>query len=254
MLNKFLVALIVAIIFSICISTVVCAEEVVLSGSFGDKQIIEVYLYENPIICSNEEVVNTKSLLSSNVDSRFQNEVYVPYAVVFDLIDATYELNKYANTIKASKNDINVMIYLYQDYVYTNGVKKHLDAPCYYINGKHYIPLLSMLEIFGYDHSVKESVSLHTFSIGEKADYTLCENGSLVISGNEAIPVYEDETELPWYEYREIIKEIVIDEGITTINSFTLEIYENLKSIVIPQSVTTIGLEIFYNTSLNLRL
>ena len=253
-MKKIFVTLIVAVIFSICISIGICAEEVILSGSFGDKQIVDVFLYENPIIFSNGETVNIKALLSSNVNEKYQNEVYVPYESTLKLMGVTYEFNKYANTISASKDDINVTIFLLCDYVYTNTGKKYLDAPCYCINGKHYIPLFSMLEIFGYNHSVNEDTSLHTFSIGEKAGYTLYEKGSLIIDGNEAIPVYQNEAELPWYEYYETIKEIVIEEGITSINGFTFETYENLEAIVIPKSVTTISSTSFNGISSNIKI
>ena len=100
--------------------------------------------------------------------------------------------------------------------------------------------------------------------------WKLDENGVLTISGNGEMPDYEWNT-MPWYDFRELIKTVVVEPGITSIGDrafmgtqLTNVTMPNsvanigmgafygcgsIKSIVIPQGVTGIGKEVFFNCS-----
>ena len=83
-------------------------------------------------------------------------------------------------------------------------------------------------------------------SCGAKARWALNDDGILTISGTGPMTDYQIST-APWYAYfiRDNIKQIVIEEGITTIATMAFEMYEGLISISIPSSVTTIGATAF---------
>ncbi len=92
--------------------------------------------------------------------------------------------------------------------------------------------------------------------IGDNATYTLYDNGKLVISGSGATYDYEERTS-PLYRYRYLIKNIIIEDGITHIGSYLAynnypvlnEGDEGLYSVQLPDSVKSIGKYAFCRTS-----
>ena len=74
------------------------------------------------------------------------------------------------------------------------------------------------------------------------------ENGTLTITGEGDIPDFEYPSDAPWYKYRKIYSEILLD-GISGIgkNSFR---YSAVKSLDLPESVSRIGDGAFYGCEL----
>ena len=72
------------------------------------------------------------------------------------------------------------------------------------------------------------------------------ESETLIISGYGAMTDYKYASSAPWYQYRASIKNIIIEDGATTIGNSAFEGYTNLASITIPDSVTSIGEYTFY--------
>ena len=79
---------------------------------------------------------------------------------------------------------------------------------------------------------------------GEKVTWTL-ENGVLTISGEGQMYAYNDKDQLPWYESRYDITEVIIENGVTNICDYAFDGYVYLAQITIPGSVTTIGRSAF---------
>ena len=76
--------------------------------------------------------------------------------------------------------------------------------------------------------------------------WTLSDDGTLTISGNGAIPDYEnafkdDAVGRPWFLTRESITKVIIEDGITGIGDGAFFECTSLKSVTIPKSVTYIG-------------
>ena len=65
-------------------------------------------------------------------------------------------------------------------------------------------------------------------------------SGQLTISGNGQMLNYK-EKEQPWYPYRNEIKEIIIEEGITSIGEYAFNDIKNLKKLVLAKGITKIG-------------
>ena len=102
---------------------------------------------------------------------------------------------------------------------------------------------------------------------GENLTWTLDDEGTLTISGSGAMPDYnKTDNTAPWYSYRDSIKKVVVENGVTNIGSYaffyctslaSVDFGENsqltsidsdafryctsLTSVVIPNSVTSIG-------------
>ncbi len=87
---------------------------------------------------------------------------------------------------------------------------------------------------------------------GENAVWKLDDNGTLTISG-AGLPEFQFhsdgnaayKTNIPWFEYRKSIKNVIVEEGITHISSYIF--WEcNMSSISLPDSVKSIGQHAFW--------
>lgn len=89
-----------------------------------------------------------------------------------------------------------------------------------------------------------------TFTTGPK--WTMMTDGTLNISGTGALPDYTWKTysSNPVYAYRADIKKMVVEKGVTSIGAaFFYGGYSNLASVTLPEGLTSIGTEAFYNRS-----
>lgn len=84
---------------------------------------------------------------------------------------------------------------------------------------------------------------------GSNVKWELDNDGVLVISGSGDMKDFMQWNDSPWYKKHELIKTIIIKEGVTSIGSDAFVGYSNLTSVTIPQSVTKIGKAAFYSCS-----
>ena len=86
---------------------------------------------------------------------------------------------------------------------------------------------------------------------GPNLKWHLTDDGVLTISGKGRMYDYSDGNGAPWDNYyvKRNIKQIIIDDGITTIGRSAFRDCSNLTSVTIPNSVTTIGGSAFENCS-----
>ena len=78
---------------------------------------------------------------------------------------------------------------------------------------------------------------------GHEADVTWSQNlcdSTLTISGTGPMADWLYDS-APWYNYRESIKTVFIEDGVTTIGSYAFYFCQKLSSITLPNSVTIIG-------------
>lgn len=76
---------------------------------------------------------------------------------------------------------------------------------------------------------------------GENVVWTLYDTGELIISGTGAMFDYATAGDSPIYGYVSDIKRVVIENGVTTIETFFFCECEELTSVIIPDSVTFIS-------------
>ena len=90
---------------------------------------------------------------------------------------------------------------------------------------------------------------------GDNLTWTLDDEGTLIISGTGDMWDWSWNNEL-WYNTRESIKTVIIQNGVTSIGDSVFGYCRSLTSVTIPNSVTSIGNSAFYDceslTSINI--
>ncbi len=85
---------------------------------------------------------------------------------------------------------------------------------------------------------------------GDNATWELdLDTGKLTISGKGAMYNYSVTNNQPWYNYKDDITSVEIENGITSIGNSAFYSCTSLKSITIPDSVTSIGNSAFFDCS-----
>ena len=105
----------------------------------------------------------------------------------------------------------------------------------YYWGAKYY----SSNKSGSFDVSLTKSETAGTF--GEKLTWTFDDNGTLNISGTGKMTDWDDSDDVPWYDYKDLIKTVIIEDGITSIGDYAFSFCYGLTNIMISNSVTSIG-------------
>ena len=101
---------------------------------------------------------------------------------------------------------------------------------------------------------------IHQGECGQNAKWSLTSENTLIISGEGRMKDYEirsslgiggegpfmnvinDDYLVPWKDYSNDITQIVIEEGITYIGSFAFSNFQSLESVILPHSLSEIGI------------
>ncbi len=82
---------------------------------------------------------------------------------------------------------------------------------------------------------------------GDDLTWVLTEDGTLTISGTGDMTDYSSVSYAPWYDARESILKVVVEEGVTSVGNFSFFSCTNLLNAVISDGVTEMGFSTFYN-------
>lgn len=94
-----------------------------------------------------------------------------------------------------------------------------------------------------YEEELTESLS---GTCGANLIWTLEPNGVLTISGTGAMENYENTNGMPWYDHRCRIKEIIIEDGVTSIGKHAFAWCRSVECVGLPNTVTEIADYGFY--------
>lgn len=96
-------------------------------------------------------------------------------------------------------------------------------------------------------------VALFILAISSFADEDMVtfsvDGDKLIISGSGAISDFTSDVPAPWGEYKDIVKQVVIENGITRIGDMSFYSFANLESISVPEGLISVGDSAFYNCS-----
>lgn len=81
---------------------------------------------------------------------------------------------------------------------------------------------------------------------GDHVNWVLDDEGTLIITGSGDMEDYGDWIYVPWYEYRETIKTVVLNEGVTSIGGYAFYGLSALTGITVAETVEKIGDAAFY--------
>ena len=80
-----------------------------------------------------------------------------------------------------------------------------------------------------------------TGSCGENVIWVLGDNGTLTISGAGEMYNYDSEWDGPWFDYRDQVRTIVIEDGVTAIGECAFYRHTQVQTVRMADSVTLIG-------------
>ena len=92
-----------------------------------------------------------------------------------------------------------------------------------------------------------DASKIRTYWNEDNLTWTLTADGTMTISGTGAMKDYFHDS--PATQKKDIVKKVVIEEGVTSIGDYALFGYSSLTSIEIPESVTSIGIYAFCDCS-----
>lgn len=95
------------------------------------------------------------------------------------------------------------------------------------------------------DGETAQNSTVASGECGDNLAWTLDDQGTLTVSGTGPIPSY-DYRSTPWYDYRNQVTAVIIENGVTAIGSNAFFNMPQISSLTIPNSVTQIGDTAFY--------
>ena len=85
---------------------------------------------------------------------------------------------------------------------------------------------------------------------GTDARWQLNVDGTLYVKGTGKMNDFQASgSNLPWFEYKDQITKVVVEEGITYIGKCAFYEFTNIKSVSLPEGLTSIGNSAFYKTT-----
>ena len=115
---------------------------------------------------------------------------------------------------------------------------------------KHFINFftaLALTVLIGVNVAYSQT-TIDSGTCGSTLTWKLTTDSTLTISGSGAMDDYESYPNFnyaPWYSYRNTIRTIVIDNGVTTIGDEAFEDCGNLITVTLPNSLVSIGKSAF---------
>ena len=106
------------------------------------------------------------------------------------------------------------------------------------------------LEVDALSPAAAEGTVVASGTCGDNLTWTLDDVGTLTISGTGAMDDWTSDDHAPWYENREIVKTVVVEEGVTSIGNRAFFECRNLATADLPDSATVLGEYAFYNCNM----
>lgn len=94
-----------------------------------------------------------------------------------------------------------------------------------------------------------DAATVSSGTCGNNITWELSDEGTLMLSGTGNMPNYDFYSHTPWYSYREQVKKVYIDSGITSVGKYAFSNCSGLTSVIISNSVLSIGYSAFSSCS-----
>lgn len=80
---------------------------------------------------------------------------------------------------------------------------------------------------------------------GLDVNWNFSDNGILTIFGSGPMEDYSTSSKIPWHDFTDSIKQVVVEEGVTTITDYAFYGCKNLSNVKLPESLISIGKDAF---------
>lgn len=94
-------------------------------------------------------------------------------------------------------------------------------------------------------HEQNTTVDYANGECGQNLHWALSVDGLLTISGTGEMSKFTYDDTVPWDDFRDLIIEVIIKDGVTSVGRYAFQSCENLKSISLPKSITKIEYSAF---------
>ena len=91
------------------------------------------------------------------------------------------------------------------------------------------------------EHSGDSSIGGTCGANGNNLTWSLTEDNELIISGTGKMATYTGSSHAPWYDSRNYIQRVTMENGVTSIGNYAFINCTSLTSITIPEDITSIG-------------
>ncbi len=119
-----------------------------------------------------------------------------------------------------------------------------------------FVSIALLLNLNGIGPSVTNKAeaanSVASGSCGQEVSYSVENNNGryeLIIDGDGQMTNYGKASETPWYGYRSVIENIVIEEGVTKIGNYCFSGFTKLVEVSVPSSLQAVGIGAFSSCS-----
>ncbi|MDR1898174.1 MAG: leucine-rich repeat domain-containing protein [Prevotellaceae bacterium] len=147
--------------------------------------------------------------------------IFLAIVVLLLIITGVYQL--------ANKKDLEVFVEKLQDDGYSPESNSHIDKK--EKRTTEQVAEANAAASVKTENKVSEKIGQLEWSV---------DNGKLTICGQGQMPSYNDYTDYPWCALKTETRQIVIEQGVTSIGERAFQGFFNVTEIVIPESVTTI--------------
>lgn len=101
-------------------------------------------------------------------------------------------------------------------------------------------------DIYMYTHICAEIIE-DSGTCGDTATWTLTKDGTLTISGTGAVYDYNRTSPAPWYTYRNVIKQVIVEESVERLGAYAFLDLINVKNIQLAEGLLGFGDCAFHN-------
>lgn len=101
------------------------------------------------------------------------------------------------------------------------------------------------VNFFSMDRCLNPIETTLTGSCGDGVNWTMDPNGLVTISGSGKMKSFSTENGQPWAEYRNQVKAVIVEDGVTNVGNCAFNGCKNLSRVDLSDTVTHIGASAF---------
>lgn len=107
--------------------------------------------------------------------------------------------------------------------------------------------MLAAVMLCGFAWAEGESAIIASGDCGTGVSWELDSSGTLTVSGVGSMADYHYSNRAPWYDMKDTLRHVVIEEGVNYIGSYAFQHCVTIETVVLPEGIEAIGESAFYD-------